>query len=159
MRLVVMFAIMVSLSISIFADDVNPEKRAEIKKLLTTAKVLESSSKIIDLLGHQMIKDTQAKGVKMTPNLAMGMLEDIKAVYTERFPEFEEMIVVMYSNHFELEDIKEINRFYDTPSGKKLIDKMPVLAVDAMKISAQWAMMLKPDLEKKIKERFETASK
>jgi hypothetical protein len=158
MRLLAMFLIVIGMSISIFADEINPEKQAEIEKLLTNTKVLESSSKIIDIIGQQMLKDAQTKGVKLTPYLMLGILEDIKSVYAEKFPEYKKMIIVMYSKHFELEELKVINQFYETPTGRKFIEKMPALAIDALKLSSQWTALLKPDLEKKIKARLEAGS-
>lgn len=53
-------------------------------------------------------------------------------------------IMEAYARVYTIEDLKAINEFYETPAGKKMIEKMPQLMQETMQISQTMAQGLIP---------------
>ncbi len=51
-------------------------------------------------------------------------------------------MVPLYKKHFTHADVKDLIAFYESPIGKKLSTKTPLITKDAMQISQPWAMSL-----------------
>ncbi len=47
------------------------------------------------------------------------------------YPRLQDLLVPVFARHFSLEEIQEINRFYESPVGRKLTRLAPVMASDA----------------------------
>jgi len=63
------------------------------------------------------------------------------------------MLTPVYSKHLTLKDLKEIIVFYDTPVGKKLAKKTPLIMQESMQVGQQWGAKIVEDIMKKIKEK------
>jgi hypothetical protein len=62
-------------------------------------------------------------------------------------------IARMYAEHFSPAELKDILRFYQTDTGKKVIAAMPVLAEKSIRLGEEWAFRQAPSLIEKIRER------
>jgi uncharacterized protein len=49
-----------------------------------------------------------------------------------------EMLVPVYDKYYTIEDLQEIEKFYRTPTGKKMIASMPKVIVETQSISLKW---------------------
>ena len=65
-----------------------------------------------------------------------------KDVFDVEVAELNKMLVPVYKKHFTPEEIKAILAFYETPVGKKLAEQSPLITVETMQLTQQWAMGL-----------------
>jgi hypothetical protein len=49
-----------------------------------------------------------------------------------------EMLIPVYDKYYTIEDLQEIEKFYRTPTGKKVIASMPKVIVETQGISIKW---------------------
>ena len=78
----------------------------------------------------------------------------------EKFKEFKsEMIgglidkmVPIYKNHFSESDLKEAILMYQTPIGKKISEKTPIIAQESLQVSMEWGMEIGEKIQAIIKE-------
>lgn len=64
-----------------------------------------------------------------------------------------ELVIPVYQKHLTEEDVKEINAFYDSPVGKKLIKAQPEIIQDSFKIGQEWGKKVALDVIEKYKEQ------
>jgi hypothetical protein len=75
----------------------------------------------------------------------------------QRLPALLDAIAVVYARHLTAEELADINRFYDTPTGQKLIKELPGILKEAQAIGAalggqlaqQVMEKLAPELQKR----------
>ena len=68
------------------------------------------------------------------------------------FDELIELTIPIYDKHFSHDDIKQMIAFYQSPIGKKLRQKQPVIMKESMAIGIAWSQKLSEKLLKKMRE-------
>ena len=48
-------------------------------------------------------------------------------------------LIPIYKKHFTKEEVKAIVAFYESPIGKKLASQTPLISVESMQVSQNWA--------------------
>jgi uncharacterized protein len=61
-----------------------------------------------------------------------------------------DMLTPVYEKHLTLADVKKITEFYQSPSGKKLAEKTPLITQESMAVGQQWGMKLGQKLMQKL---------
>jgi hypothetical protein len=64
-----------------------------------------------------------------------------------------DMLTPVYIQYMNLEDLKELIKFYQTPVGKKFAKSTPMIMQESMQIGQQWGMKLGEDITKKLQEK------
>ena len=62
----------------------------------------------------------------------MGLID---AELTKRLPSIMDAYARLYTAHFSLAELRELNAFYDTPVGRKLVKETPAISAKAMAMS------------------------
>jgi len=65
-----------------------------------------------------------------------------KDVFDVEVVELNNQLIPVYKKHFTQDEVQAIIAFYETPAGKKLAEKSPMIAVDSMQSSQAWGMGL-----------------
>lgn len=60
-------------------------------------------------------------------------------------------MVPVYKNHFSETDLKEAILMFDSPIGKKISEKAPIIAQESMKVSMEWGMEIGQKMQGLIK--------
>ncbi len=76
-----------------------------------------------------------------------------KEITSMAMDELYDELVPIYYNHLELEDIKDINAFYKSKAGKKLVAEMPDITKESMIIGQAWGEKLSLKVEQNLKEK------
>ncbi len=86
-----------------------------------------------------------------------GKAEAIGEVMTVMLDEFEhhlplliEAVAMIYAQHFTAEELAEIIRFYDTPTGQKLIKELPPIMKEAQAVGARVGLQISQEVIRKI---------
>ena len=67
-------------------------------------------------------------------------MQQMKVLFDNSFTQLMDLMVPIYAKYYTEEDLDNIIRFYETPSGRRLADAQPTIATDAMGVAQQWAM-------------------
>lgn len=124
---------------------------------IETATVSKSDDiqKLMDLMG------TKAMGQQMMQTMgeslnAVGspVAEDFfKDFMSEvNFAELIELTIPIYDKHFSHDDIKQMIAFYQSPIGKKMRQKQPVIMKESMAIGIAWSQKVSEKLLRKMRE-------
>ena len=62
------------------------------------------------------------------------------------------LVVPVYARHFTVEEMESMIAFYRTPTGQKLVSKLPVITEESMAVGRQWGMELGVRIARKLKE-------
>jgi hypothetical protein len=65
-----------------------------------------------------------------------------KDVYDVEVAELNKQLIPIYKKHFTQDEVKAIIAFYESPAGKKLSEKTPLVTVDSMQSAQAWGMGL-----------------
>jgi len=63
-----------------------------------------------------------------------------------------EMIIPIYQKYLTEKDISELNKFYSSPVGKKLIRYQPIIMQESMTVGQRWGENIAKEVLKKYKQ-------
>ena len=67
-------------------------------------------------------------------------MQQMKVLFDNSFTQLMDLMVPIYAKYYTEEDLDNIIRFYETPSGRRMADAHPKIATDAMRVAQHWAM-------------------
>jgi len=129
--------------------DINPEKRAEIDKALRLTGTDQQMAMVLD----QMIPILQ-KGHPDAPSEFW-----VKFRASANTQELIEQIIPVYDKYYSLEDLKQINAFYESPSGQRMLQASPEVIKESMQIGQQWGINLGKQVVVEIEKQKQAAKK
>lgn len=105
-----------------------------------------------------------------TKKILEQMTISMKENYQKNFPDtptefwdnfFKEMkgddlinlIVPIYDKHFTEEDINALVAFYDTPVGKKMVEKLPLIMQESITVGQKWGKEIAEKVIQKMNEK------
>jgi hypothetical protein len=122
---------------------IDPAKEKDIRALLELTGAAKLGTMIIDQMFEPM--------KKMQPNLPAEFWTDLKKEM--RPDELIDLVVPIYDRQLTDGEIRDLIKFYNTPTGKKLVKVMPQLTQDSMAVGKQWGAQLGARIMKRIQER------
>jgi len=111
-------------------------KKQDIAKLLDVMDVKAQAVQMIDLMLPSM------KG--MAPGAPAEFWVKFKA--SIKMETFVELLIPIYDKHFSQDDIKNLIKFYESPTGKKFVKVSPAMTQDAFQASQKWGEKLAQDI-------------
>ncbi|MBI3886634.1 MAG: DUF2059 domain-containing protein [Opitutae bacterium] len=124
---------------------VSKAQDAEIRRMLR----LTGMSRLLEQVIGQMIESFKGK----SPEIPADVWDKLRAEM-----DVEEAInnfVPLYAKYYSAEDLRAINDFYETPAGRRLLEKMPQLMAESMTVGEQWGQQV----AKRVQERIEAELK
>jgi len=152
-----LFALLLSISTNGLAADqqIAPEKRAEIEKLLELTGSLKLGQQFASVIVTQMTNvlrqthpDVSQKALDLLPGIVNGVIAD-------NMGSPKEMTIHIYDEHLTLEDVKGLNQFYSSDLGRKVIKVLPVVLAESLAAGEKWGQALGPEVARRIRERFQ----
>jgi uncharacterized protein len=136
------------------ADELTPQKKADINHLLDVTGALALGQQAADYMVGVALQQFQKSDKPIPQNVVRVLREEASAAIAENLPSFRQLVVERYSDHFTHAEIKDLIRFYDTPTGKKTIREMPSLLQQCMAAGQKWGESLGPIIDKRVRERL-----
>ena len=140
-------AVVVALSLCVAPlahAEADAAKRADIRKLL----VLTGSAQI----GAQVMTQMMTSMKQAMPQVPERFWADFqKEVRPE---ELGELIVPIYDKHLSHDDVKNLIRFYETPTGRHFIAEMPGITQESIVAGQAWGQ----DIGKRVMEKLQKES-
>lgn len=119
-------------------------KEEDIRKLLIATGAGE--------LGVQVMEQMFASMKKQSPGIPSEYFDEFMKEVDSN--EIIEISIASYDNHLTHDEIKELLKFYESPIGKKLIKKQPLIMRDSMVAGQAWGIELNRRLQKKLNADF-----
>ena len=154
LRILVLLAVFSSLAPLAAADDLTPQKRADIERLLEMTGATRIGKQMAALSTAQMVQSLKLSQPGI-PQKALDVLpEEVGAVFDAHVPVFVAQIIPVYHRYFTAEEIKGMIAFYSTDLGRKAISAMPGLMSESMVIGQNWGEGLSPELAERVRARL-----
>ncbi len=77
------------------------------------------------------------------------MLDDFLPEFRNRIPEFIDEVAGLYAVHFSSKELQELNAFYASPIGLKIIQLLPTLTQQGMQMGQVWGQKVAQDALRK----------
>ncbi len=142
---IIFLAVLLSYSFTSFANSEAEVEAAKLMKVMNMDKVMnDSMSNMVDIQ------------IQQQPTLApfkLVMMKFFQKHMSWESLEFE--FIYIYSQAFTAKELKELTAFYETPTGKKTIEKMPQLMAQGAQIGAARVQENMAELQAMIKEESE----
>ena len=119
----------------------------------------ETLNKMFEVSGTEgsyqaAIKEMFSMFKQQYSNVEVEIWTDLEKEFSKKsLNELTKMLVPVYSKYMTLEDLNELIKFYNTPTGKKYAKSTPLIMQESMQIGQQWGMKIGQDFEKKMKDR------
>ncbi len=107
----------------------------DLEKLLQT----NGSTAMYNIAFNQIKTALKAQKPSVPDSLWVNLKTEVFDIEVKNLTK---QMVPIYKKHFTHADVKDLITFYETPIGKKLTTKTPLITKDAMQISQPWAMSL-----------------
>ena len=134
-------------------------KEDAIRELIDVTEMAAMVDQLIQQVGPIIMQDTWKllkKAYPLAPDYLYAMMEEeMLSSFTEAIPEFLDGIVVIYAKRFTVSEIDELNLFYRSDLGRKLIRVMPGLVVESTKFGRLWGRdIVGPRAAKRVKDKL-----
>ena len=136
-------------------------QQVRAQETVVSASHLQAAQELVALLDleEQMLGGASMMISAMTQqNPALVQFEDVILEWAESFMTWEVFgpkIVAIYADAFTEEELRELVRFYNTPTGKKTLKVLPDLMSQGAQIGMLEAQARQADLQERIKKRAE----
>jgi uncharacterized protein len=81
---------------------------------------------------------------------APALLDNMNA----RLPEFAAEIVLIYARNFTPEEMRQMTTFYRTPVGQKLLEKLPTVTQESMRVGQAWGQRIGAEVQNRMIEEL-----
>ena len=122
---------------SLFAETTVDE---DIVKLLKVSGTEQAVEQMVDLMMGQF--------KPMFPLLSDVFWDVMKKKF--QTDEFISMYIPIYKKHFAHDEIKELIKFYESPIGRKMVEKMPAIMQESTAIGQQWGEKIGAEIVKEM---------
>lgn len=136
------------------ADELSPQKRADIERLLEMTGATKIGRQMAAVSAAHMAQSLRQSHPEI-PQKALEVLpEEVGAVFETHIGTFLAAIIPVYHRYFTAEEIRGMIGFYSTDLGKKAISAMPGLMSESMVIGQQWGQALGPQIAERVRARL-----
>lgn len=133
-KIIIVIAIAIGCMVSTTMKAQNTEDA--YKKELRTYMESSGSTASFDTMVNQLFM--------MAGNIPAEKKTEIRK---QAFDKLVELMAPVYQKNISMEDLKEINKFYQTPAGKRIAEAQPKIAVESTQVGQQWGMWLQSAIQ------------
>ena len=157
MRLLLsIFALLLAVAGAQAQSAVDPRALAEAKKLMEKS----GQGALTQQIARATMLQYRAQLEQANPGRGEAIAEILAlmdAELTKRLPKIMEAYARIYTLHFTLDELRQLNSFYDSALGRKLVRETPAISAEAMavgqafnqEIMAEVMRALTPEMEKR----------
>jgi len=107
-------------------------KKQDIAKLLDVTGTKAQVAQMVDLMIAQMQASAPTVPQEFWTKFKKGLKSD----------SFIELIIPIWDKHLSHDDIKKLIQFYESPTGKKLVQATPLIQEESFKVGEKWGEKL-----------------
>lgn len=104
---------------------------------------------LLDFMEAQGTLDTFNSTIDQMSEMMGNQIEaeKIKPLMDEMFSSLIDALVPVYKKHLSIQDLKDGIGMYQTPIGKKIAEKSPLISQETMGVSMQWGMQFSSKIQ------------
>lgn len=121
---------------SMAAQEPAASKEQRVRELLVLMGAGDMGVQIVD----QMIDNMKAIAPEAPTELWTAFRQKVKS------GDLVDMLIPVYAKHLELADVEELIRFYRTPTGRRFLEKQPLIMQESMLIGQKWGEKLSMEI-------------
>jgi len=134
----------------------------------TTIAAHQANSEALTLLATMNMKESYEGMIKRITQMQIEANPELKAIepaikaFFTKFMGWEAQkgdIAALYAKNYTVEELKELNKFYQSPLGQKTVQIMPQLAAASAQIGQSRMMQHMPEMKAMIEEELKKLSK
>jgi len=118
--------------------------------IFTTQSQNESYKEVLlDFMEAQGTLDTFNSTIDQMSKMMGNQIEEekIKPLMDEMLSGLIDALVPVYQKHLSIQDLKDGIGMYQTPIGKKIAEKSPLISQETMGVSMQWGMQFSSKIQ------------
>ena len=118
--------------------------------IFTTQSQNESYKEVLlDFMEAQGTLDTYNTTIDQMSKIIGNQIEKekIKPLMDEMFSGLIDALVPVYQKHLSIQDLKDGIGMYQTPIGKKIAEKSPLITQETMGVSMEWGMQFSSKIQ------------
>jgi uncharacterized protein len=126
-----------------------PSEQTAAARELVVAMKLTNQLKVLLPVLVKNLKSTMLIG--RSPEFVRdfeAILPILMAEMESHYDEFADMVATVYAANFSAQELREITAFYRTPTGQKLLERLPAIAQQNMTLGQAWGAKIGEDLKK-----------
>ncbi|SNS28700.1 hypothetical protein SAMN04488503_0164 [Humidesulfovibrio mexicanus] len=135
------------------AEELTPEKRADIRALIEATDGAGAVRQKVNALGDQAALALRRKRPD-TPERALELVRrEVRAVLEEKLigpGGLYDRLTPLYAKTFTHREIRELLAFYASPTGRKAVESMPGLSAESRAAAEALAREIAPELKRRI---------
>jgi len=143
-----------------FAQQTSSDDQAtkeDVEQLFTTMHIREQMRNMMDLMAKQSKQMAQEALKKKIPDITQKDLDRIDSMMDRMMKNFDlngmiDDMIPVYQRHLTKADISAMAKFYETPTGQKMLREQPQMTAEAMKA-------VQPRMEKMMADMMDEAEK
>lgn len=133
-----------------YAQDRQALALAEARKMMEITKAAENTRQMLPAMS-KMVGDMIARINPGQDALVRSAMDELfLPEISARLPAFVEEIAVLYTKHFTLEELRQLNTFYGSPVGQKSASVMPQIMQQSMQMGSAWGQAVAMDILQKL---------
>jgi uncharacterized protein len=136
------------------AENLTPEKRADIERLLEMTGALSVGKQMAGAVAAQFAQALKNARPDIPQRVIDVLPQEVEAVFGANINSFKATMIPLYDKYFTGAEIKEMIRFYSTDLGQKAIRVMPALMQEGMAAGQKWGESLGPQIHERVRARF-----
>jgi hypothetical protein len=148
-RIAGLFIVTLLLIAPVRAQTPNPDAEAAARELVTTIKLADQFKAILPTIIQHLkpaIVQNRAE-IERDFDTFMPVLLDRM---TARIGELTNAVVLVYASNFSAAELRDLTAFYNTPTGQKFLQKMPVITQQTMLVGQKFGQAAAADAQKQM---------
>jgi|SRR5581483_3914191 len=131
----------------------SPGAMADAHKLIEVT----GATQLFNPLIAGVVEQAKLLFLQQNPALQKDLNEiaaDLRAKLQPRFSELTDEVAKFYATDFSDKELKDILAFYESPAGKKLLQRQPQIVDQSMKFAQGWANKLSDEVVDKMRDEL-----
>lgn len=142
------------------AEELTPQKRADIERLFQVSGSEMVVRQVTAALTAQTVAILRITRKNLTQQQLAAAESEIRAVLQEKMGGADgilQRLTPLYAATFSEAEIQDMLKFYDSPTGKKVVAAMPGLNAAGQRIGLNMAKEIAPELKQRLEKILETS--
>jgi hypothetical protein len=136
---------LITLAHPVQAQTTSPESMAAAKELVITMRAADQFNAVFPML-MQQLRPVMLQGRPEIEKDYDTLIPQVITAAKTRIGELVDAIAIVYAQHFNADELKQIGEFYKRPVGQKFLAQMPTITRDSLAVGQKFGQSLAADL-------------
>lgn len=144
-------------AIPCYSQESSDEYNRLVDQVLELTGALNIGQELGELIAVQMTEGLQAADPELPDEVYEVIAEEVYATISESMASgsFQELMYPIYAEHLSQVDLEAMIAFYQTDSGKRIANALPIMSTQGMLAGQQWGESIAPRISSRVIQRLE----